>query len=74
VIVLQKPVRRKAALPFQRRTFVVMLESPDLITFRYLRSPKEFTLPLSEVFRIAQARAAAAERAAGKGKRATRPK
>jgi len=73
MITLARVVRRKAAVPFQRRQYVVQLESPDVITFRYLRSSKEFSLPLAEVFRIAQARTVAAEkqavRAARKGKR-----
>lgn len=64
MIPLERPVKRKAALAFQRRAYVVQLEAPDLITFRYLRSRREFTLPLSEVFRIAQVRTVAAEKAA----------
>lgn len=66
MIPLERPVKRKAALAFQRRAYVVQLEAPDLITFRYLRSRREFTLPLSEVFRIAQVRTVAAEKAAAK--------
>lgn len=69
---LEHPIKRKARHPFQRREYVVLLEAPDLITFRYLRSRKEFTLPLAEVFRIAQVRAVAAEKAAAKKERSVR--
>lgn len=63
---LQNSVRRKALGTFQRRAYVVELQPHDVIVFRYLRSRKQFVPPLAEVFRIAQVRTVAAERAAKK--------